>query len=152
MKKHLIVLAAIVMVVMMAGGVWAAPGDVTVQATVADKCAAISGNATIDMGTVDGVTDAAGVANMPITTNTLSLKCTKDANVTITLGGTGNLHKGADVIAYTLAGDTAMLGLGFGAGGELLSAWNLTASIAAAGLDAAPAGVYTDTVTVTILP
>ncbi len=153
MKKYVVVMAAVAMVVVMAGGAWAA-NEVTVKATVADKCAAISGTATIDMGPVDGVADVLGVANKPITASNLSLKCTNGATVTLTPAGSGNLSDGAGhSIAYTLAGTYSMTGGGLGAAGtNLLAAWDLNASIAANGLDAAPAGVYQDLVTVTVTP
>ena len=160
MKKYLVVTAAIAIVIAMVGGAWAAGGgEVTVSATVENKCAVTSGTAAIDFTAVDGLGAAYGP--VAISSNALVVKCTKKApvSVTITSANLGKLSDGAttpNYIAYTLGGDTGgltALGDGFAAGSaSVLAGWNLTASIASGALDLAPAGSYSDILTVTVAP
>lgn len=157
MKKSLVVIAAIAIVVAMVSGVWAA-GSVTpsvaASGTVVTKCVA-GGTAVIDFGSALEPTST--LSAVPMTG--LTLWCTQGDSVTVTANNGGHYASsirnlaGPDpattsLIPYTIALTSPITGAG--KSGDLLTAIGMTATISAGGLDAAPAGLYKDTMTLTI--
>ena len=157
MKKYLVVLAAMVMVIAMASGAYAAgvgspkTDAVPVTATVLNNCSITGGS--IAFGSVDAITNA-GVTAATVVQPTI--KCTKGATVAVTddkglhFATTSNmkLTTGADLIAYTYSYTTPLAGTGITTdiGGTLA----LTASFPAGALNSATAGSYADTLTLSI--
>jgi spore coat protein U-like protein len=156
MKKYLVVLTAMVMVIAMASGAYAAGSKtdaIPVTLTVATNCT-ISGGS-IDFGSVDAVTDAAG-GTATVTAPTIN--CTKGASVAVTDDdgvnesgvGAPRMTNGTDYIAYTVSYTSSLTGDGMGAANDIGGDLSLAASFAAGALDTASAGAYTDTLTITI--
>jgi spore coat protein U-like protein len=157
MKKLMVVLAAMMMVIFMASGAYAAgvgspkTDAIPVSLTVANNCS-ISGGS-IAFGSVDAITNSGGLTAPTIVQPTI--KCTKGATVTVT-DNKGlrsptpamKLATGADLILYTYSYNTTLTGTGITT--DIGSTLALTASFAAGALDAATAGVYADTLTLTI--
>lgn len=155
MKKSLVILAAMVMVIAMVSGAYAAGSKtdaIPVTATVATNCT-ISGGS-IDFGTIDAVTDAAGGS---ATVTAPVINCTKDTSVAVTddLGANENgtnarMTNGTDYIVYSFTYTTPIIGEGMGVAHDIGDNLALSASFAAGALDLASAGAYTDTLTLTI--
>ena len=172
MKKYMVVLAAMVMVVALAGSAWAAgtaTNTVTTTATVNTMCK----NGTAGTLTFPGPIDPSSGANVAASTTGLTYKCSTGTPFKITsiTGGTGGVGgvsagtcagftglmqdgggSGPDVLNYTLAcgglGAGPYTGLGFGAGTAVSIVLNGT--ITPAQFQIANPGAYTDTVTVTV--
>lgn len=155
MKKYLVVLAAMVMVIAMVSGVYAATQTdaIPVTATVTSNCT-ISGGS-IAFGSVDAVGDAGGKA---ATVTAPTINCTKGASVAVTDDDGENelaadaprMTNGTDFIAYTVGYTTPLTGEGMGVPQDIGDSLALSASFAAGALDLASAGAYTDTLTITI--
>ena len=154
MKKIYGTLAAVTVVIAMAGAAFAATttGSVGATAVVTETCTIAGGS--IDFGTVDR--GAAG----PIAATVVDpvINCTKNTNVAVT--DNDGLYElavdqprmknsaSADYIPYTLTYATPLTGAGMASDiGGLLA---LSASIADGALDAAPAGNYSDTIVFTL--
>lgn len=158
MKNIYGVLAAVTLVIAMAGAAAAGttPSAVAASATVAAVCSA-SGSPAIGFGTLDAVADAAG-ASAAITaptilcTNGASITVTDDTGVNEAVPGTApaRLKSGTNYIPYSYSYTGSLTGAGMGTSIGGVAGLNLTASIAAGALDNAPAGVYADTLTLTI--
>jgi spore coat protein U-like protein len=156
MKKYLVVLAAMMMVFAMVSGVYAAGSKtdaIPVTATVATNCT-ISGGS-IAFGTVDAVTDATGKS---ATVTAPTINCTKGASIAVTdddgthelAADAPRMYNGTDYIAYTVTYSTPLTGDGMGVAHNIGGDLTLAASFASGALDAASAGAYTDTYTITI--
>lgn len=153
MKKSLVAVAAIAMVIAMVGGVWAAGStnsSVNATGTVANVCQ-FGGAPAIDFGTGDA---NAGFGAATITQPTLW--CTKGYTAAVTddggsntghTAGTFKLNDGTgNLITYNLTYTAAPLGNGTGT----TNLMTISANIPTANVANAPAGVYTDTVVLTI--
>lgn len=151
MKKLMVVLAAMMMVIAMVAGAYAATvvPEVDVTATVTKKCSATKVDGTISF---DIDPEAAG----PITANTTadgtepSVKCTAGTTYAVACtsqnGGTLN---GTDNIPYTITGCTSPItGEGFGAGKDV----EIPVGVSILSTDYANAeiGAHTDTILVTV--
>jgi len=156
MKKSLVVLAAMMMVIAMVAGAYAAGSKtdaIPVTATVATNCT-ISGGS-IAFGAVDAVTDAGGKA---ATVTAPTINCTKGASIAVTnddgvnelVAGAPRMTNGTDYIVYGVTYVTPLTGDGMGAAHDIGGALTLAANFASGALDAASAGAYTDTYTITI--
>jgi len=162
MKKYLVVLAAIMMVIFMVSGVYAAgtaTPTVAATATIANVCSA-SNDGKIDFGTIDEVANAGG-ATGTITPSTIH--CTAGSTYVVTAAGANNGGSGtgpyylgvggvAPWIAYSITFNTPITGKGTttSIGGTGAGNLALTGSIASGALTTQPAGAYTDTITLTI--
>lgn len=162
MKKYMVVLAAIAMVIAMAGAAMAATtsSSVAATATIANKCVA-GGSPALAFGSLDG----SMVGPYPATVTNPTLFCTSGDTITVTddgglSGTTGgvpvtgtswNLKSGANLIPYTLTYTTSLTGAGFSTdlGGSGAGKLSLSASIANGAIATVPAGSYTDTVVIT---
>ena len=156
MKKYLVVFAATVMVIFIVNGAYAAgvgspkTDAIPVSLTVANNCS-ISGGS-IAFGSIDAITNAGGKTATVVQP---TIKCTKGATVAVT-DDKGlrsptpamKLATGADLILYTYSYNTTLTGTDITS--DIGSTLALTASFAAGALDAATAGVYADTLTLTI--
>jgi spore coat protein U-like protein len=151
MKKFLVISAAMMMVLAMVSGAFAAQNtnDVTVTATIAAKCSFSAANSTIAFGEID----PSDTGDKTASTAGLTYACTAGSSApTITTGlGAQTLTSvtATTDMNYTLSSTTVLApGAGFGAAG-----WKpilFTATIAEAQYQAAEAATdYTDTVTVT---
>jgi len=168
MKKYLGIAAAIAIVIVMAGGAFAAGSTtsaVGASGTVLGVCSA-SNDGVINFGAaLDAVANAAGVPFASVVVTPPTINCTPGATYVVTaVGLNGGVDTGAgyqlrkgvttDYIAYTFSYTSPITGAGFGSGtgigGTGAGHLAITPSIAANALDAAPAGTYSDTVTLTI--
>ncbi len=151
MKKYMVVLTAIVMVVAMAGGAYAAgTTNVTVNATATVTAACqFGGSPAINFGSFDATAGAVpGVPTQP------TLWCTQGYTASVVdnggengvAGTSWNLHNGTNLIAYTLTYTKSPVGAGKGT----TNLMTIGGSIAAGAADAVPAGTYTDAVILTI--
>ena len=132
---------------------------ITVSATVSGNCKFnTAGPTTLTVATGGGVIDpsAAGPATGSVgvafrcTTGTTST-ITKDDGLNSTGPGAPRVKLGTNFMPYTMTlTNAAQVGSGFGAGQDKTVTVN--ASIVAADYQNAPAGAYTDTVTLTIAP
>ena len=158
MKKIYGVVAAVALVIAMAGAAVAGttPSAVAASATVVAVCSA-GGSPAIGFGSLDAVADAGGAAAVITAptiycTNGASITVTDDVGVNEAVPGSApaRLKSGANYIPYSYLYTGVLTGAGMatsiGGAGNL----NITASIAAGALDNAPAGAYTDTLTLTI--
>jgi spore coat protein U-like protein len=154
MKKSLVIMAAMVMVIAMVSGAYAAgPGSpkttaVPVTATVLNNCSITGGS--IAFGSVDALTNASGASATVVQP---VIKCTKSAVVAVTddKGLRTNYtmkDAGTDVLVYSVAYTASLTGSGITT--DIGSTLALTGSLAAGALDAIPAGSYSDTLTLTI--
>lgn len=152
MKKNLIMAAAAVIVIAMAGVAFAATTTATVNAsaTVAAVCD-FPTNGTVAFGALDQI--VGGAVSATVTNPTFW--CTKSYAYTITddngLNETGTTYRlkavgTADYIPYTFSYTST--GSGLGKTTSLSPA--ISASIAAGAYDNVPADSYADTVTLTI--
>jgi spore coat protein U-like protein len=161
MKKSLVIMAAMVMVIAMVSGAYAASVAPTVAATatIANVCSA-SNDGKIDFGTIDEVANATG-ATGTITASTIH--CTAGSTYAVTAAGTNGgvnmgagykLVNGANSIAYSIVYNATITGQGttssIGGNTRPATDLNLTSSIAAGALTTQPAGTYTDTITITV--
>lgn|SRR5574341_59410 len=138
---------------------WTAPvGSITatlpigsVGGTVTNACS-VTGSPALDFGA--GL-DASIIGPYPATVTLPVIKCTMSDSVTITedygvnrLGMQHRLRSGANYVNYNFGFSTPLSGLGGATdiGGSLA----MNASIPVGGLDNAPAGTYTDTITLTL--
>jgi spore coat protein U-like protein len=132
-----------------AGFAAAAPTDsqtLTVNATVVGTCKFSSATNTLAFGNLDQSATSDTTLDLDVT-----YKCTKNtasAGISIPAGGTMTGPGGNLPFTLAVAGDTAMGG-GLGTAGTLLTAV-VTGTIAAADVQAAEAGTYSTTVTLTI--
>lgn len=158
MKKLMVVLAAVFMVLTMVSGSFAATKTdaIPVTATVTSNCT-ISGGS-IAFGSVDAVTDAAGKS---ATVTAPTINCTKGASVAVSddmganeaVAGTApaRMSDGSgNYINYSFSYTAALTGDGMGVAHDIGDDLALAASFAAGALDVAPAGSYSDTLTITI--
>lgn len=152
MTKHCIGLKAAAAAVLSLTAGWAGASGTTtvdVNATVPNVCTFSSGTmAAINLGPMNPSTvGAAGVTN----TGNITYNCTKGLTpvVTKTLGGTVLTETTtAATIAYTFSLGTPEAGLGYVAAGS--SKVVATATVTQAAVQAAEAGTYKDTVTLSI--
>jgi len=161
MKKILVVAAVEMMVMALAGGVFAAPPldvQVGVNAAVTNKCAVTS------PGALNITIDPELTVDQPFTPLEPVAHCTKtkggmDASITAesTNAGTtsntgtlvGSLDSGAgNPIPYTFTFNPTVVGNGFGAGAPV--AFGIGGSVASGDAQVAEYGSYTDTVTLTL--
>lgn len=144
MKKKLVVLAAVSMFLMAGSAMAAGTSTVAVSATVLGSCTISGGTAAF------GNLDPAGAGPVSAAISQPQVNCTNGAPYTITDDGGLNapykMAKGSDLISYSLSYTTA--GLGTGAGVNI----GLAASVAALDYQNKPAGSYTDTITLSVLP
>lgn len=157
MKRIYGVLAAVTLVIAMAGVAYASTSNVTVNtsATVAEMCTVGAAGA-IAFGTVD--TGSSGAIAATITapviecTNTLAVAVTDDDGANESGLNAMRMTDGINFISYTIAYNAAIAGEGIGIsiGGAGATRLNLSAQIPAGALAAAPTGVYSDTVIFTI--
>ncbi len=158
MKKNIVgVLAvAVTLVFALSGAVYAAPGDVTVDANVLTKCAAVgTGSFTqFDINPDDGVL----AFNTSTDGTSPTVKCTKGTAVTVTctpaLAGTGVLTMAGDTpggdITYTVSACPNIASAsGFGGAGDAI---DIGISLAAGAAASSAAGVHSGTITVTVTP
>jgi spore coat protein U-like protein len=155
MKKIYVVLAAVTLVIVMAGAAVASTSNVTVatSATVAEVCV-VNAPGAIAFGTVD--TDSAGAIAGTITAPDFA--CTALTAVAVSDDDGANetgvdamrMTDGANFISYTIAYDSTLAGAGIAVNIGDGTGLNLTASIPAGALAAAPTGVYGDTIIFTI--
>lgn len=166
MKKNIyVVLAAVTLVMVMAGGAYAAgvgspkTTNVNATATVANVCK-VAGSGTLAFGSLDAVTDAAGKTVND--TGTISIMCTNGASVAITddLGANESgaqmrmnctgvpCTPGTDYINYSITYTTPLTGTGIN--NEIAGGLTLSGNIPAAALDDVPAGGYSDTIVLSI--
>lgn len=143
MKK--IVVLAVAAAIAMAGTAMAAGiNTVAVSATVLGSCTISGGSAAF------GNLDPAGAGLVNATVGQPAVTCTNGAPYTITDDGgiltTYQMTKGADQIAYSLSYTAAGTGNG---GAQNIG---LTASVAQVDYQNKPAGLYNDTVTLSVLP
>jgi hypothetical protein len=172
MKKYILVVAVVIMVVVMAGSVWATPATqtVTTTATVQGLCK----NGTNGTLTFPGPIDPSSGANVTASTAGLTYSCSNGATFMITgiAGGTGGIGgvsggdctgftgtmkdgggTGVNTLQYTLACATAPFagpytGQGFGPGKAVSVV--LSGTITPTEFQNAFAAAYTDIVTVTV--
>lgn len=150
MTKHrLSALAAAVFLTAIAGSATAGgTTTVDVTATISAVCKFKAASMTaITLGAIDPST----ISTAKTGTTDITYKCTTGTtpSVTVTGGGT-TLTSTAGSLAYTFTLGTADPGTGFSTAGSAKVVG--TASIAVAAAQDAPAGDYTDTVTLTITP
>lgn len=148
MKQHRIAaLAAAGFLVLTAGSAMAG-GTTTVDVT-ATISAVCKFKATTMSAIALGAIDPSAISTAKTGTTDITYKCTTGTtpSVTVTGGGT-TLTSTAGSLAYTFTLGTADAGTGFSTAGSAKVVG--TASIAVAAAQDAPAGDYTDTVTLTI--
>ena len=161
MKKLMVVLAAMMMVIFMASGAYAAgvgspkTDAIPVSLTVANNCS-ISGGS-IAFGSIDAITNAGGKTATVVQP---TIKCTKGASVLVTddmganeaVAGTAPARMkdgGTNYIVYSFNyTKTALTGTGITT--DIGATLVLTGTLAAGALDNVPAGAYTDTLTLSI--
>lgn len=126
-----------------------------VTATVINECA-VAGSPSVSFGTLDAVTHAGGAA---ATVTPPSIRCTMGASVSVTdngglnFSGTPRLKDAStNYIPYNINYSGSLTGSGglTDVGGSGTGRLSLSASMPANALDNAPAGTYSDTVTLTI--
>jgi spore coat protein U-like protein len=152
MKKYLVILAAVMMVIAMVSGAYAASPtkvDVTASATVTSNCVVNPG--TLDFGPVDADHGSSYI----LTASGLSIKCTTGTVVAVTDNDGLNANKmndgGGHFLPYTTTYTTPLTGGGTGTGGtELATALNFTGTISMANLLGVVAGNYVDTIQITL--
>lgn len=145
--KKIIVLAVAMLLGMSGAALAAGTSTVAVSATVLGSCTISGGTAAF------GNLDPAGAGPVSAAISQPQVNCTNGAPYTITddkgMNGGGTAYKmanGTDLITYALSYTTA--GLGTGAGVNI----GLAASVAALDYQNKPAGSYTDTITLSVLP
>jgi spore coat protein U-like protein len=153
MKKLLVVLTAMMMVLAMVGGAMAASPtklDVGVSANVKTNCVVMGG--TLAFGDID-----ADGTDVNATATGISIKCTKGTIVAVSdndgLRGNNTMKNTLtdDTLAYTTLYLPSLTGDGTGAGAtDLEVALNFRGTVAAADAEGVPAGVYTDTIELTL--
>lgn len=155
MKKYLVVLAAMAFLIVMVGGAYAASPttlDVTASATVKTNCVVSSG-ATLAFGDID-----ADGADVNATASGISIKCTKGTVVTVADNDgldANKMQSGANRLPYTTAYTASLTGGGTGGGGTELGDsaaghLNFRGTVPVATAAGVPAGVYGDTITLTL--
>jgi hypothetical protein len=151
MKKYLVVLAAMVFVIVMVSGAYAAAQEsnvVTVNATILEKCSFSTGTSTITFAEID----PSDTGEKTATTSGLTYKCTNGSTpASLTnLSGDHTLASAgtpADTMVYTLTNSTLLVGAGFAAAGTPIT---ITAHIQDTVYQVAKAHAdYTGTVTLT---
>ena len=157
MKKYLAVLTVMIFALGMTSMVYAGSKNdaVPVSATVAANCT-ISGGS-IAFGTLDAVTNSGGAT---ATVTQPVIKCTKGASVAVTDDmGANEASSGvaparmkksdsSDYIEYAVTYATPLTGTGINS--DIGATLTLAATIASGKLDDAPAGSYSDTLTLTV--
>ena len=122
--------------------------------TVLNTCA-VTGSPALNFGTLDAATNAGGAT---ATVTSPSIVCTMGDPVNVTsngglnYSGTPRLTSGSYYINYNFSFAGSFLGAGatMNIGGNGTGNLNMGATIPAGALDNAPAGTYTDTITLTI--
>jgi spore coat protein U-like protein len=150
MRKSMTVLIVLA-VFALGGAAWAATTTVAVSATVVGTCQ-FNNAGTIAFGTLDQV--AAPLVNGLVTQPTFW--CTRGATWTISddsglhelAPGARQMANGTDLIPYTFT----YAATGAGTGKTTPITMNIAATVPAGSYIDVPAGPYTDTVTLTILP
>lgn len=147
--------AAITVLASVAGSAAAAPlsnsQTLAVSATVLGVCKFVAASTPMAFGNLDPSDSADATLTVDV-----SYRCTKDT-VGTGLSFTGGVNRtmldGGKSLAYTLSIDTDATGTGtgFGASGAALTA-KVKGTIAAAALNGAAAGTYSENVTMTIAP
>lgn len=126
-----------------------------VTATVISECA-VAGSPSVSFGVLDAVANAGGAA---ATVTPPSIRCTMDSSVSIAdngglnFSGTPRLKDASgNYIPYNINYASSLTGSGglTDVGGSGAGRLSLSASMPANALDNAPAGTYSDTVTLTI--
>jgi spore coat protein U-like protein len=153
MKKFLVISAAMMMVLTMVSGAMAQSPttlDVGVSANVKTNCVVTGGTLAfgdIDADGLDKTVSAAGI----------SIKCTKGTIVAVSDNDgvrTNNTMKNTlttDTLAYTTAYTASLLGGGTGGSGtELATALDFKGTVLAAAAEGVPAGIYEDTIELTL--
>lgn len=159
MKRNLVA-SALITAGLLAGSIAHAADShtVTVNAAVVGTCKFNSATSTVTL--TNNGTDVDPSLAVAATGNTdVTFRCTKNATSTISIGGVAyagplsrTLVDGAESIPYTLTlTGAAQAGTGFGAGGSDLTL-NIAGSIAAADVQVAAAGNYSDSVVLDITP
>jgi len=127
---------------------------VTASGTVINACS-VTGSPALNFNTLDAVTNALGATAI---VTPLVIKCTMGDAVTVTsngglnYSGTPRLKLGTNYINYIFGFTSPLLGKGgiIDIGGSGAGNLAMNATIPARALDNAPAGTYTDTITLTI--
>lgn len=147
--------AAIGVLTSVAGMAAAAPlsnsQTLAVSATVLGVCKFVAASTPMAFGNLDP-----SEANDTTLTVDVSYRCTKDTvgtGLSFTGGTARTMSDGGKTLAYTLSivTNATGTGTGFGASGGALTA-QVKGTIAAAALNAAAAGTYSENVTMTIAP
>jgi len=162
MKKNVyVLLAAVILVIAMAGGAFAGSttASVTASATVNNICVA-AGSPAINFGSIDASSTYTGNVNL----SGMTLWCTKnDAAVKVTVGNgsywdgstmrmkaSGSLDYIPYAVACTAGCSAAVTGQGKSTDLITTGVVAMHGNITAGGLDNVPADSYSDTVTLTI--
>lgn len=127
----------------------------SVTAAVQNSCS-VSGSPSLNFGTLDAVTNSGGSAASVISS---SIMCTMGASVTVTNDGGLNyagtsrlIDSSSNYVNYNFTYNSPLTGAGGATdiGGSGAGHLGMSAAIPAGALDNAPAGIYTDTMTLTI--
>lgn len=127
------------------------------------KVCTTSGNGVIDFGTLDAITNSGGVAaSESLVTTKPIIYCTAGSTYNVNAAGANGgtdmgigyrlKHGTSDYIAYNISYTTPISGAGdtVSIGGSGTGKLALTPSISAGAFNSAPAGTYSDTITLTI--
>lgn len=129
---------------------------VTISASVTAKCTftQAAGQSLVFTNTTGGIDPTLGTSATASTT--ITYKCTAGQAPSFTFtspndsGGNHRVLNGANAIVYTVGFTSGGAGAGFGTGTD--KTLTLNGTITSAQYGAAPAGTYTDTLTVDMLP
>jgi spore coat protein U-like protein len=152
MKKYLVLLAAVMMVIAMVSGAFAASPtnvDVTASATVTSNCEVTPGTLAF------GLVDADHGSSYTVTAAGLSIKCTTGTAVIVSdnngVRGDNTMTDGTHFLPYSTTYNPSLTGGGTGTSGtELATALGFTGTITMANLSGVVAGVYGDTIQLTL--
>jgi len=140
-------LALVLLVTLSAGSVLAADADLTVTATVNGTCSISAG--TLNFGTLDPTSGSDANA---VNASAATVTCTNGTGYAITQASANGftLVNGGNAIPYALS--YTVPGSDTGVGNGTAQNISLTGDIVFADYQTKPAGVYNDTVTLTITP
>lgn len=151
MRKTLILAATLLAVVALSGTAMAGTATVAVSATVVGTCKVTTSSGSIVFGNLNpdtGADPAVGTVTPPV------IWCTNGATYSITaaspnkVGSQFNMISGTELLPYSFTFGTP----GVGAGPNTPITLGLAGSVAKSAYSVATAGVYSDTVTLTITP